>query len=74
MNQLNPHDLEDEELEAYAEEYAAIVDFEDLDGLSDNAFDLSDMEDYPSVNKSQTAQPSRSKAKSKARNSADMSS
>jgi hypothetical protein len=62
---LAMHDLETEELAAYAEEYAAFADFADLDGLADELFELSDMEDGASVHKTDTALPSR-KGKRKA--------
>ena len=39
---LSPQDIEDEELKEYAEEYAALVDFEDVDG---GEWSLSDLED-----------------------------
>lgn len=40
-----PEDLEAEELQAYAEEYAALADFEDLDALADEWLSYSDVED-----------------------------
>jgi hypothetical protein len=42
---LSPQDIEDEELKEYAEEYAALVDFEDMDG---GEWSLSDLEDIDS--------------------------
>lgn len=39
---MAPQDFDDEELQAYAEEYTALVDFEDLDDLD---WELSDLED-----------------------------
>jgi hypothetical protein len=40
-----PEDLEAEELETYAEEFAVFADFEDLDALADELFSYSDIED-----------------------------
>ena len=34
ITHVTPEDLEQEELEAYAEEYAALKDFEDVDGIN----------------------------------------
>ena len=42
ITHVTPEDLEQEELEAYAEEYAALEDFEDVDGIN---WSLSDFED-----------------------------
>ena len=42
ITHVTPEDLEQEELEAYAEEYAALKDFEDVDGIN---WSLSDFED-----------------------------
>ena len=42
ITHVTPEDLEQEELEAYAEEYAALEDFEDVDGINRS---LSDFED-----------------------------
>ena len=39
---ITPEDLEREELEAYAEEYVALEDFEDVDEIN---WSLSDFED-----------------------------
>jgi len=51
-----PQDFEDEELQAYAEEYTALVDFEDLEDLDWSLSDLEDIDPHPQ--KSTTAVPS----------------
>ena len=44
---LSPKNTEDEELQAYAEEYAALVDFEDIDGEEWGLSDLEDIDPQP---------------------------
>jgi len=48
-----PEELEQEELDTYAEEFAVLADFEDLGALGDEIFSLSDLED----DASSSAQP-----------------
>jgi hypothetical protein len=43
--EVTPYDLENEELAAYAEEYDALADFDDMDALGDDVFDIHDGED-----------------------------
>jgi hypothetical protein len=42
-----PQDFEDEELQAYAEDYNALVDFEDLEDLDWSLSDLEDIDPHP---------------------------
>lgn len=46
IKHITPEDLEQEELKTYAEVYAALTDFEDLDGID---WSLSDLEDIAIV-------------------------
>jgi hypothetical protein len=50
-----PHDRDDDELQAYAEEYAALLDFEDVNG---GEWSLSDFEDIDHPLSGTTATPS----------------
>jgi hypothetical protein len=43
ISSVTPQDLEDEELQAYAEEYATLADFNDV---VDDDWSLSDLEDF----------------------------
>ena len=43
ISSVTPQDLEDEELQAYAEEYATLADFSDV---VDDDWSLSDLEDF----------------------------
>jgi hypothetical protein len=46
---LSPQDIEDEELKEYAEEYAAPVDVEDMDGGEWSLSDLDDIDPDPQI-------------------------
>ena len=46
---LSPQDIEDEELKEYAEEYAALVDFEDMEGGEWSLSDLDDIDPDPQI-------------------------
>lgn len=53
---ITPQDLDEEELQAYAEEHAALADFDDLEGLE---WSLSDLDDEDAPNADQPASSAR---------------